>query len=160
LSLDVKLPQWYTPPWGSKQNSTGQNLAYAPDNAADQKRKDCENKVTTYPLTTTEIVSWYRSKQSSLKGSAVSLVDIKEHVGGPKPAAAADFDGPNSMGQICGWVSGEFDFEALRASDGKDILWRHLDVSAVDELEEAYADFLRTLMNPELTGAGAGAPGS
>ena len=101
--------------------------------------------MTQYPLTLGDIVSWYRSKQISLKGSAVSLVNIKESAVGPKPAAAADFDGPNTMGQICGWVSGEFDFEAIQVPDGKDIFWRHVDVSAVDELETAYADFLRKM---------------
>lgn len=50
------------------------------------------------------------------------------------------------MGRINGWVSGEFDFEALRVSDGKDIFWRHVKVSVVgDELEDAYADFIRVL---------------
>ena len=101
-----------------------------------------------YPLRLAEIVSWYRSKQRSLEGSGASLVDIRERDGGPKPAAAADFNGANSMGRINGWVSGEFDFEAIRVSDGKDIFWRHVDVSAVDELESAYADFLQILLQP------------
>jgi len=74
-------------------------------------------------------------------------VNIKEGAGGPKPGAAADFEGPNTMGQICGWVSGEFDFEAIRVPDGKNIFWRHVDVSAVDELEIAYADFLREMQS-------------
>ena len=109
--------------------------------------------MTTYPLKLAEILSWYQSKQRSLQGpdvSAVNIVNIKERDIGPKPAAAADFDGVGSIGRIDGWVSGEFDFHVLRVSDGKDIFWRHADVSAVDELEEAYADFLRTLQNPDL----------
>ena len=101
--------------------------------------------MTQPPLTLGEIVSWYRSKQRFLEGSRVSLVDIRQRDGGPKPAAAADFDGPNTMGRINGWVSGEFDFEAIRVSDGKDIFGRHVDVSAVDELETVYADFLRKM---------------
>ena len=101
--------------------------------------------MTQYPLTLAEIVSWYRSKQRSLEGSRISLVDIRQRDSGPKPAAAADFDGPNTIGRINGWVSGEFDFEAVRVSDGKDIFWRHVDVSAVDEIETAYADFLRKM---------------
>jgi hypothetical protein len=92
--------------------------------------------MTTYPLQLAEIVSWYQSKQRSLQGPDVSLVNIKERDIGPKPAAAADFDGAGSMGRIDGWVSGEFDFHVLRVSDGKDIFWRHADVSAVDELED------------------------
>jgi hypothetical protein len=105
--------------------------------------------VTTYPLTLAEILSWYQSKQRSLRGSGVSLVNIKQRDSGRKPAAAADFDGPNTMRQISGWVSGEFDFPTLRVSDGKDIFWRHVNVAAVDGLEDAYADFLRHLQNPE-----------
>ncbi|HXJ07822.1 MAG TPA: hypothetical protein VNH65_22190 [Candidatus Acidoferrum sp.] len=103
--------------------------------------------MTQNSLTLGEIVAWYRSKQISLKGSTFSLVNIKEGAGGPKPAAAADFDGPNTMGQICGWVSGEFDIEAIRVPDGKDIFERHVDVSAVGELETAYADFLRKMQS-------------
>jgi hypothetical protein len=111
-----------------------------------------KTELTRNPLTVAEIVSWYRSKQPSLEGSEISLVDVRERDSGPKPAAAADFDGPGTMGRIDGWVSGEFDFHVLRVSDGKDIFWRHVDVSAVGELESAYADFLRTLHNPEYLG--------
>jgi hypothetical protein len=104
--------------------------------------------VKTHVLTLAEIVSWYRSKQRSLADSSVSLVGIRErseHL----PAAAADFDGANTIGRIDGWASGAFDFHVLRASDGKDIFWRHADVSSVDELEDAYADFLRNMHNPK-----------
>src|SRR5262249_9045374 len=111
-----------------------------------QKTKD---NLMQYPLTVTEIVSWFRSKQLAVQGSEVSLVDIKRRDEGPKPAAGADFDGSNTMGRINGWVSGEFDFEALRTSDGKDIFWRHIKVSVVgEELEQAYSDFLKVLQNP------------
>ena len=106
--------------------------------------------MTKYPFKLAEIVSWYQLKQRSLQGSDVSLINIRERDIGPKPAAAADFDGADSIGRIDGWVSGEFDFHVLRVSNGKDIFWRHADVSAVDELEEAYVDFLRTLQNPNL----------
>ena len=83
----------------------------------------------------------------------MSLVHIREGgENGPKPGTSADFDGPGTLGQICGWVSGEFDFHVLRASDGKDVLWRHVDVSELDQLEEAYAEFLRTLQNPAESG--------
>jgi hypothetical protein len=106
--------------------------------------------VTEYPLRLAEIVSWYGLKQRSLLGSGVALVEIRERACGPKPAACADFDGSNTMGRINGWVSGEFDFEVLRVSDGKDIFWRHVDVSVIDKLEDAYADFLRHLQRPAL----------
>jgi hypothetical protein len=50
--------------------------------------KGGEIKLTQYPLTLGEIVSWYRSKQCSLQGSAISLVDIQERNFGPKPGFA------------------------------------------------------------------------
>jgi hypothetical protein len=103
--------------------------------------------LTEYPLTLAEIVSWCHSKQRSLTGSSVSLVAIRERTE-YLPAASADFNGIDTLGQITGWVSGEFDFHTLRVSDGKDIFWRHADVSSVDELEDAYADFLRSLLQP------------
>jgi hypothetical protein len=37
------------------------------------------------------------------------------------PAAAADFDGVDAIGRLNGWVSGEFDFEAIRVSDSEDV---------------------------------------
>ena len=104
--------------------------------------------MSQYPLILDEIVSWFRSKQSALQGSVVSLADIKQGDAGPKPGAGADFDGANTIGRISGWVSGEFDFEALRTSDGKDIYWRHVEVSSLDELEGAYADFLKIMQDP------------
>lgn len=107
-----------------------------------------EGKVTKYPLTVAKIVSWYRSKQRSLEGSGLSIVRIREGDSGPKPGTSADFDGLGALGQISGWVSGEFDFHVLRVADGKDIFWRHLDVYTVDDLEDKYADFLCNLQNP------------
>lgn len=109
------------------------------------KHKSGEAELTEYPLTLAETVCWYRSKQRSLAGSAVSLVDIRERTE-YLPATTADFDGANTMGRINAWVTGEFDFEALRVSDGKDIFWRHVKVHMVGgELEDAYADFIRVL---------------
>jgi hypothetical protein len=88
--------------------------------------------LSKYPLKLAEIVSWYRSKQSSLAGSAAKLIAVRERTE-YTPAAAADFDGPNTMGQILGWVSSEFDFQVLQVSDGKNIFSKHVDVSSVDE---------------------------
>ena len=104
-------------------------------------------KLTEYPFTLDEITSWYRSKQRLLVGSPVCLIDIKETTNPWKPAALANFNGTNALGRINGWVSGEFDFEVIRISDGKDIFWRHVDVSVLDELEEAYGDFIRSIQN-------------
>ena len=108
--------------------------------------------MTEYPIPLTEIVSWFRSKQRSLAGLGISLVDIRERTE-HLPAAAADFEGGNAQGRINAWISGEFDFEALRISDGKDIFWRNVKVSALgDELENAYTEFLRNLQNPGTSG--------
>lgn len=104
--------------------------------------------MTAHPLALGEIVSWYRSKQRSLADSSVSLVGIRERTE-HLPAAAADFDGASTIGRIDGWVSGAFDFLVLRASDGKDVFWHHVDVATVEELEGAYDDFLRNMHNPE-----------
>ena len=85
------------------------------------------------PMRVEEILAWYQSKRSDLIGSEVSVVDIgkrDENV----PAAFADFSGPDTMGRINGWLSGEFDFEAVQVSDGKDLYWGHKKIWAVHEL--------------------------
>ena len=102
--------------------------------------------MTEHPLTLTDIVTWYRSKQHALEGSGVSIVDIRERTE-RLPAAAADFTGGDTAGRINGWVSGEFDFEAISVSDGKDLFGRHVNVSTVDALESTYVEFLQHLLN-------------
>jgi hypothetical protein len=104
--------------------------------------------MTQQPLTLTEIVAWYQSKRRLLEGSEITVVDIRErseHL----PAAAADLNGSNTMGRINGWVSGEFDFEVVRVSDGKDIFWRHVNVSAVDGLDGVYSEFIREMLGAD-----------
>jgi hypothetical protein len=103
-----------------------------------------ENKVRENLLTLVDTVSWFQSKQRTLGDLSVSLVDIQQREMGPKPGAFADFYGVHATGRITGWVSGEFDFEAL-GSDGKEILCRHVDVVALDQLEEAFASFIQAL---------------
>lgn len=98
----------------------------------------------TYSLTVADILSWYRSKQRSLEGSTVSLAEIRE-VAQEKAAAVAEFDGTDSTGRISGWISGEFDFEAIRGSDGKDLFWQHVDVSSTEQLEVLYVDFIAAM---------------
>ena len=100
--------------------------------------------MTEYPLSLVEIVAWLRSKERSLAGSKVSIVNIRDRAE-HKPAACADFDGTNSIGRIDAWVSGEFDFHVLRVSDGADIFWRHAEVAAVNQLESVYAEFIESL---------------
>jgi hypothetical protein len=103
----------------------------------------------TYPFTVAEIVSWYRSKQNTIGSSGVSLVSIRE-AGEHLPVAVADFDGADAMGRISGWVSGDFDFEVVRVSDGKDLFWGHVHASGIDALEAKYLDFLTHLQSPEV----------
>jgi hypothetical protein len=105
-----------------------------------------------HPLKIDDIVSWYQSKKDSLEGSGICLVSIRRGEHGPKPAAVADFDGVTAIGQISGWVSGEFDFHALRTSDGKDIYWRHVVVTAVQNLETVFSEFLDTLQSASSDG--------
>jgi len=76
---------------------------------------------------------------------SVDIFERREYA----PAAAADFTGNDTMGRINGWVSGEFDFEALRVSDGKDLYSRHVDVSKLQELEPAYSEFVQHLIRAE-----------
>lgn len=100
--------------------------------------------VKAYPLTVDQITSWFRAKQTELAGSPISLVEVRartEFV----PAATADFDGINSMGTITAWVSGEFDFEVLRVSDGKNVFMHHAKVEAIGQLEPEYLNFIRAL---------------
>ena len=58
----------------------------------------------------------------------------------------AEFSGDDVMGRITGWVSGEFDFEIVRVSDGTDRFWRHITVANLEELEATYEEFLEHLM--------------
>jgi len=93
-----------------------------------------------------------RSKERALSDLGVALAEVRErhvHV----PSAAADFDSTLAIGRINAWVSGEIDFEVLRREDGTDVLFRHEEVSRMDEpaLQEAYADFLRRMLNPDET---------
>src|SRR5579859_7735017 len=94
------------------------------------------------PLTITDIVSWYLSKQRLLAHSDVLVVDIREtaqHL----PAAAADLRGTDSMGRINGWVSGEFDFEAVRISTGEDIFWEHIKVTSLEDLDGVFTGLVK-----------------
>jgi hypothetical protein len=104
------------------------------------------------PFTLAEIVSWYRSKQNELQSCGVSLVDIREF-GEDSPGAVVDFDEANAIGRICGWVSGDFDFEVLRISDSKTLFGGHVRASSISDLEAKYEEFVRHLQNPDLTGS-------
>jgi hypothetical protein len=100
------------------------------------------------PLTLEEIIRWFRLREHTLAHSGVRLAEVRqrtEHL----PSAAADFDAASMMGRISAWVSGEFDFEALRTADGKNVFFRHEKVATVDEasLEDAFSDFIEHMQN-------------
>ena len=100
--------------------------------------------MTLDPLKLEQITSWFKSKQTELAGSDVSLVAIRETTEF-FPAVTADFDGIETTGRISGWVSGLFDFEVVRISDGKDIFFEHAKVSKVGDLEPAYSKFVQAV---------------
>jgi hypothetical protein len=106
--------------------------------------------MSEYPLKLEEIVVWLRSNDQVLNNLVITLADVREsHTN--KSAAAANFDTAQAVGQICVWVSGEIDFQVLRASDGKDVYTRHQKVSSLSEpsLESAYKGFLQRMTHPD-----------
>ena len=93
-----------------------------------------------------QIVQWLHSTQSALRGGA-NIASIKlrpEYL----PAAFADFDGAESMGRICGWVSGLFDFEVVRIRDGHQTFFQHEEIERIDDpaLDVALAAFVAALV--------------
>jgi hypothetical protein len=88
--------------------------------------------------------------ERTLGDSGVTLAAVRErriHLS----AVAADFDSSRAIGRINAWVSGEIDFQVLRRETGEDVLIKHAKVSKMDgpDLEGAYADFLRLMLNPD-----------
>ncbi len=63
------------------------------------------------------------------------------------PAAFADYDGPEKIGRICGWVNGLFDFEIISLKDGGQVFFRHVEAEQIDDpkLREALAAFSTAL---------------
>ena len=107
-------------------------------------------------VTLEQIVSWLRSKERTLTDSGVVLSEVRErreHL----PAASADFDADITVGRINAWISGEVDFEVLHREDGTDVLFRHEEISTIDDpsLQIAFNDFIRCMLNPdEIVGPG------
>jgi len=108
--------------------------------------------MSEYPLTLEGVVLWLKSKAGELDPSKVQLAEMRERRG-QVPAVGADFDSPGAMGRINVWVSGQFDFEVLRISDGKNVLFRHEAAAALDAaaLDHAFSQFVQTLANPQST---------
>jgi hypothetical protein len=105
--------------------------------------------MSDYPITLEEIVSWLRSKEQVLQDLGITLADVREsHTN--KPAAVADFDTAQAIGQICAWVSGEIDFQVLRVTDSKDVFLHHEKISNLHapSLAIVYSDFLRQMTHP------------
>jgi hypothetical protein len=103
-----------------------------------------------YPFSVTEILSWFSSKEPALHDLGIKLAEVHGREDTPKPAARADFDSSQAIGQIVMWVSGETDFEVLQVSDGKLVLFRNVIVRNFDDpsLECAYADFIKSMKWP------------
>ncbi len=70
------------------------------------------------------------------------------------PAAFADYDGPERVGRIGGWVNGLFDFEIIRCDDGELVFFRHVEAEQLidPELQEAVAAFATALAETNATG--------
>jgi hypothetical protein len=92
-----------------------------------------------------DIVQWLRSTESELHGGA-QIAGIKEWPDG----AFADFDGAETMGRICVWSRGFFDFKVIRMSDGHQVFFRHEDVERTDDrsLDAALTAFVAALVDP------------
>ena len=93
-----------------------------------------------------DIVRWLHSIESELRDGA-KLAGVKAR---PEylPAAFADFDGIETMGRICGWVTGLFDFEVVRIRDGHQSFFRHEEVEGINDpsLNTALAAFVAALV--------------
>src|SRR5207245_1368203 len=93
-------------------------------------------------------VQWLHSTESVLSGGAkmAGVKERPEHL----PAAFADFDGAETMGRICGWVTGLFDFEVVRIADGHQSFFRHEEAERIDDpsLNAALAAFVVALAGP------------
>jgi len=80
-----------------------------------------------YPLTVCQIVTWFPSKETLLEGSGSALFKswsaIKDRSLLPVPTLTA----PTLRVESTGGFE-EFDFDALRGSDGKGIFWRQVKV--------------------------------
>jgi len=99
-----------------------------------------------YPIALHALVDWLNSKALGLGNTSVSFAGTQQnalHL----PSAFADFDAERVVGRICGWISGEIDFEIVRISDGKMIFFQHVKVSSIEDptLDGAYSKFLKNM---------------
>ena len=106
-----------------------------------------------YTITVEEIISWFSSKKKILETAGILLAGIHGRAATAKPSALADYDTDFCIGRIVVWVSGEIDFEVLRRSDREYILFRHEQISTLDEpsLESAFEVFLKSMVRPGMS---------
>lgn len=106
-----------------------------------------------YSLSVEQIVSWFRSKESSLRDVGITLAEVRPITYTHKPSVVADFDTSGRIGRIVIWVSGEIDFEVLARENGKNVFLRHEIVPnlGVPSLKNAYLDFLGNMTHFDST---------
>jgi hypothetical protein len=102
------------------------------------------------PLGTASIIAWLESLQLEALQSGITFAGVRENRS-HFPTVAADFDADQTIGRITVWVTGEFDFEVLYASDGEYAFYRHETVIDLEapELNEARQAFLKNMANPD-----------
>ncbi|WP_263376347.1 immunity protein TriTu family protein [Granulicella aggregans] len=100
-----------------------------------------------YPIEVETIASWIASKEALWKGMGISLAGLKQnfkHV----PSGCADLDCFQTMGRVSFWVTGQFDLEVLRTSDGQITFLRHVQTLNAPSLDVAFTKFLNAMSNP------------
>jgi len=102
--------------------------------------------MSSFPLKLEQIASWLHATESLMEAKGVHVVGLRE-TSEFLSAARADYDTDTMTAGICGWVNGLFDFEIYRVGDGKQVFFRHEEVSRIDSpsLQAAFDDFLRAL---------------
>jgi hypothetical protein len=102
--------------------------------------------MSTFPLKLEEITSWLHTTEKLAEAKGITLVGVRE-TSEFLPTAGADYDTDTMTAGIRGWVNGLFDFEVYRVSDGKQVYFRHEEVSRIDSpsLQAALEEFLHTL---------------
>ena len=113
--------------------------------------------MSVFPLEVDALIEWLRSTATKLDESRIVLAEIRERRE-YLPAAFAEFQTDSMTGGISGWVNGLFDFEIYRGVDGKQIFFRHEEVSTLDSpaLAAALADFIDALSNSPSEQKGGG----
>lgn len=125
--------------------SWGWREVLQPDSLAEMRVAEMKD----YPIKLEEIAPWIASKEALWKGVGVSFVGLQQRTEFA-PAGFADFDCVQTIGRVSFWVTGQFDFEVLRISDGQFAFFRHEHVQALyaPSLDAAFTEFLNAMSNP------------